>query len=121
MLPPHRHVDLDRRFVDLDPSATDHPEDPSALPWLPRTEGYSWSDLTEQRCAVILAEAGSGKSAEFEEQALRRASRPAFLCTVTDLATEAIGALRRAPGFTTWFETGDGSARLFLDSVDTAL
>lgn len=121
-MPSPRFVRLDRRFVDLDPhTSTEHPEDPSAIPYTPRSEGYSWSDLLELRCVVVLAEAGSGKTTEFEDQATRRAPRPAFTVTVTDLSTEGIEALRRVAGFDSWLGGGTEPARLFLDSVDTAL
>ena len=84
-----------------------------------------WSDLHAMRRVVILAEAGSGKSTEFNSQcaALNAAGKAAFVATVADVAQAGLeGALvpRERARFATWKSDGEADCWLFIDSVDEA-
>ena len=85
----------------------------------------SWESISARRRVVILAEAGSGKTVEMQEQARRRteAGEFAFYATVEDVGRDgldgALGAGDRAR-FASWREKSDKSAWFFVDSVDEA-
>ncbi len=116
-------IPLDRIFV---PWIDD--QDPAAMELYARLGGsrygLDWPKLLEKKRVVLLAEAGSGKSAEFEEQArlLTEAGKSAFYATVQDVGSEGLrGALSDAhrSRFDAWKES-DQPAWLFIDSVDEA-
>lgn len=54
----------------------------------------AWPELLEKRRTIVLAEAGSGKSSEFDHQcsALRDANKFAFKATVRDVADAGLEA-----------------------------
>lgn len=85
----------------------------------------TWRDLLEMRRVVILAEAGSGKSTEFETQcaALNAAGKFAFSACVRDVAQAGlVGALLPAERsrFAAWQADATAECWLFIDSVDEA-
>jgi hypothetical protein len=84
----------------------------------------NWKDLREYRRVVLLAEASSGKSAEFRYQAdsLRAAGHAAFFVTIEELADHGFEAALEpsaADLFERWRGSG-GEAWFFLDSLDEA-
>jgi hypothetical protein len=83
-----------------------------------------WSELRDHRRVVLLAEASSGKSAEFRNQAdtLLAARRAAFFVTIEELADHGFEAALEpatAQTFEQW-RGGTGDAWFFLDSLDEA-
>ena len=83
-----------------------------------------WEDLLAKHRVVVLAEAGSGKSDELEEQArlAREAGKYAFHATVQSVGTKGFqGAITKedAARLAEW-KSGDQPAWFFLDSVDEA-
>jgi hypothetical protein len=93
--------------------------------WGLRFGGWiDWSTLREQRRVVLLAEASSGKSAEFRNQAktLRSAGCPTFFVTIEELADQGFDASLE-PASIESFEQWRGGTRdgwFFLDSIDEA-
>jgi hypothetical protein len=85
----------------------------------------AWPELLEKRRTIVLAEAGSGKSSEFDYQcsALRQANKFAFKATVRDVADAGLEAslvpTDRAR-FAQWRADPDSPCWLFVDSVDEA-
>src|SRR4051794_26528755 len=89
------YIDLSRRFRDLTESELESPELLASLNdagWA-AVAGMSvgWAELLEHPRVLVLAEAGSGKTAEMQAQAirLRTEGQPAFFVELT--------ALDRAP------------------------
>ncbi len=85
----------------------------------------TWTDLLELRRVVVLAEAGSGKSTEFESQcaALRSAGKFAFSASVRDVAQAGLeGALvpSERGRLAVWKADDAAECWLFIDSVDEA-
>jgi hypothetical protein len=83
-----------------------------------------WSELREHRRVVLLAEASSGKSAEFRNQthSLRGTRQAAFFVTIEELADHGFEAALEptaAHTFEQW-RGGTGDAWFFLDSLDEA-
>ncbi len=86
--------------------------------------GLGWPQLLERHRVVVLAEAGSGKSAELAAAAklVCKSGNCGFYCTVQDVAREGLpGCLGRSERrlFDTW-KASDAPAWLFIDSVDEA-
>jgi hypothetical protein len=117
-------VDLNRLFIPLkrDTDAT--------LEWGPswgRKYGgwLDWNGVLESWRVVLLAEALSGKTEEFQNRvsALREAEKPAFFASIENLADERFesaldDAQRQA--LRSWKEGSAREAWFFLDSVDEA-
>jgi hypothetical protein len=121
------YTDLSRRFRDLTESELEAPELLASLNdsrWV-AVAGMSegWAELLQHPRVLILAEAGSGKTAEMQGQAarLRAEGQSAFFIE--------LAALDRAPlsdilscqenhDFETWKSEGQSSAWFFLDAVD---
>lgn len=85
----------------------------------------TWRDLLEMRRVVVLAEAGSGKSTEFESQcaALKADRKFAFSASVRDVAQAGLaGALVPAERarLAAWKADETAESWLFIDSVDEA-
>lgn len=85
-------------------------------------DGSSWDDLLQSRVAVILAEAGSGKSTEMEAQAekLHLPARPAFLVQLQALAAGSLEDALLPPmvaRLRAWRASREDGL-FFLDSVD---
>jgi hypothetical protein len=118
-------IDLDRRFWEL-PRTGDFPT--SQYFEVARSQGklLRWSDIILRRCAVILGEAGSGKTTEFKEQVrrFREANGYAFFLPIEALANDGLpGGLQRpedVAAFQTWQASASSIAFFFLDSLDEA-
>ncbi|MCY1023761.1 hypothetical protein [Pyxidicoccus sp. MSG2] len=87
-------------------------------------QGKSWLQLLEHRYVVVLGEAGTGKSTEFESQAdaLVMAGRAAFFVELNDLAEDGlVGSLDPddEERLHAWRKTKQ-HAVFFLDSLDEA-
>lgn len=113
-------IPLDRRFFAW---TSDGPTDPELLS-LYRGGGLRWNDLLEKHRVVVLAEPGSGKTAELGEQArlCNAEGRFCFLATVQNVGTKnveaALGSAKWAE-LLSWRASGQ-PAWFFLDSVDEA-
>ena len=85
---------------------------------------YDWSEVLKNRGAVILAEAGAGKSFEFRNQThrLQEEGKFAFYCPLENLAglplQEAL-QIGTPDELASWIQ-GDEEAWFFLDAVDEA-
>lgn len=117
-------VDLNRLFIPLKRDAD------ATLDWGPywgqKHGGWiDWNDLLDRWRVVLLAEALSGKTKEFQNRvaALLQAGKPAFFASIEDLADarfeSALDDVQR-DAFRSWKEAGAGEAWFFLDSVDEA-
>ena len=84
-------IALNRRFVEWAPDKGSNPD--LEEHFSASREALTWDDLLAKHRVVILAEAGSGKSTELEEQARlsRQSGRWTFECTLQSLFN------RRAP------------------------
>ena len=118
-----RHVPLDRQFVPIDKDT----EIPLDLPphWGRKLYGWlGWDELVERPRVVLLAEAGSGKTEEFEARAaaLQLAGKFAVVVRVEVLADGGLDLgldASKARQFNAW-NGGSERGYYFLDSVDEA-
>jgi hypothetical protein len=116
-------IDLSRNFAVVAKDA--EPNLAMGRIWGRRIGGWlEWSDLLDRSRVVLLAEASSGKSAEFHNTAaaLRRRGNQAFYCTIEQLADGKLIAgmdAADAAAFAQW-RAGTEPAWFFLDSVDEA-
>jgi hypothetical protein len=113
---------LDRRFIEWEDQEPPDPEIHRAFGL--GEVGVAWDELLLKRRAVILAEAGSGKSTEMAERARMTAAsdRYAFPATVEDVGPEGLeGALSVSlrESLKAWRASTD-EAWFFIDSVDEA-
>jgi hypothetical protein len=117
-------VDLDRLFIPLKRDAE------PTLEWGPnwgqKYGGWlDWNTLLAHWRVVLLAEALSGKTKEFQNRVpvLREAGKLAFFASIEDLADarfeSALDDVQR-DAFRSWKQAGAGEAWFFLDSVDEA-
>jgi hypothetical protein len=124
-LRPSDFIDLDRRFVPHDSlGARD-----SDLLWADvlasREETRDWAWLNRYHTVALLAEAGSGKTYEFQAQvdAINVAGGFAFFFRVERLCrgslAESFETTSQKAHFAKWL-SGGGEGRFFLDSVDEA-
>jgi hypothetical protein len=121
-LPP---IPLNRRFIEWRHTETDELSDPDILSRLGiHDDAKSWDDLLKRRRVVILAEAGSGKSEELRNQAVRLVAenKVAFYASVQEVGREglehAIPAADQSK-LAAW-RSSDQPAWFFIDSVDEA-
>jgi hypothetical protein len=116
-------VELDRCFVPI--RKDQEPILELGRLWGRRHAGWlSWSELRQHWRVVLLAEASSGKSEEFQNQAelLKAEGKPAFMLRIEELADqgfEAALAPNDAKAFEQW-RSASGDGWFFLDSVDEA-
>ena len=117
-------IALDRTFLEV-PDAADGVE-PEQMLRVARAlnRGQSWSQLLEHPYVVVLGEAGTGKSTEFERQAdeLTTSGQWAFFAEINDLAGLGLGDSIESDDeerLKAWWST-DKPAFLFLDSLDEA-
>jgi hypothetical protein len=116
-------VELNRYFVPI--SKTEEPHLEFLRFWERKAPGWlDWSDLRGYQRVVLLAEALSGKSAEFRNQAaiLVAQGHTAFCLRIEELADqgfEAALAGNDAKVFERW-RNGASEGWFFLDSVDEA-
>ena len=118
------YVDLDRLFIPIKRDAD------ATLEWGPywgrKFGGWlDWKSVLSHWRVVLLAEALSGKTKEFQNQAaeLRRQGMYGFFVSIEDLADDRFeAALDEAERLAlhSWKESGAGEAWFFLDSVDEA-
>ena len=115
-------VDLNRRFYEWNDKDLPDPEMLSA--WGLGDGGVGWEQLLTKRRAVILAEAGSGKSTEFTVRAKLTAQSHAYVfhASVEDVGREGLdGALSvEARRKLAEWRQGLDDAWFFIDSVDEA-
>ncbi|TBY62821.1 hypothetical protein E0H46_26905 [Rhizobium leguminosarum bv. viciae] len=115
-------VDLDRRFVQLDDRLGGDMDD-----WIYAGHGIGWEALAKERRAMVLAEAGAGKTQEIKAavRKLRDSGKAAFFLRLEELSdgvTQAsfdgadTGSLRELD---TWLNETD-TGWFMLDSVDEA-
>ncbi|MBY3483350.1 NACHT domain-containing protein [Rhizobium laguerreae] len=115
-------VDLDRRFVQLDDGLGGDMDD-----WIYAGPGIGWEALAKERRAIVLAEAGAGKTQEIKAavRKLRESGKVAFFLRLEELSdgvTQAsfdgadTGSLRELD---TWLNETD-TGWFMLDSVDEA-
>ena len=115
------HIDLNRQFEE----AADDENRP--LRGLFGTDGGSltWKDVLDLPRVVVLAEAGSGKSSEFERQVELLVADDAFafgasVAQVAQIGLEAALAPAQRRRLAAWKDSADAICWLFIDSVDEA-
>ena len=116
-------VELNRYFVAIAKDQEPHLE--FLRFWERKAPGWlDWSDLRGYQRVVLLAEASSGKSAEFRNQAekLVAEGHTAFCLRIEELADQGFEAAlngKAAKVFKQW-RAGTAEGWFFLDSVDEA-
>src|SRR5262245_39142084 len=116
-------VELRRSFVRI--GRDQEPNFEIGRVWGRKIGGWmEWPELHEHRRVVLLAEASSGKSAEFRNQSdtLHATGHPAFFVTIEELADHGFEAALepdRAQAFARW-RVGRNDGWFFLDSLDEA-
>ncbi len=116
-------VELNRCFVPI--GKDQEPSLDIGQAWGRKVGGWlEWSELREHRRVVLLAEASSGKSAEFRNQADKLSAKgyPAFCVRIEELADQGFEASLE-PNAVRIFErwrNGTGQGWFFLDSIDEA-
>ncbi|HWU90945.1 MAG TPA: hypothetical protein VN253_26950 [Kofleriaceae bacterium] len=121
MNPRQRIIELERRFVEFDVSG-DVADEAEQVGWFRTSVG--WPEILRHSCVVVLGEAGTGKTTEFEQRCklLARGGARAFYVTVEDVAESGLDGTFSAQehdGFMTWKTSAD-HAHFFLDAVDEA-
>lgn len=119
------YVELNRTFLDF--SSHGEKSDPETLRMIAEMSGKKtdWEVLVQSPYVVVLGEAGSGKTREFQERTriLSESGKHAFFCRIEDLANEGLQQALPMPDdvekFQAWIKSGDASI-FFLDSVDEA-
>ncbi|MCG2632981.1 hypothetical protein L6654_41140 [Bradyrhizobium sp. WYCCWR 13023] len=114
------YVELNRLFVDYDESHQGENKATSFVDYLYGAK--SWAELLKERCTVVIAEAGTGKSEEFRQQTrrLRAEGKPAFFCALDLLAKLPLrSAIGSSTAFDSWLQ-GSEHGYFFLDAVDEA-
>jgi len=116
-------IDLDRSFVQV--KKDQEPDLDIGQAW-GRQFGswFGWENLLVRHRTVLLAEAASGKTAEFRHQVneLRNREMAAFFVPIEELADKPLVACIPAidvPAFESWKESS-ADAWFFLDSLDEA-
>ncbi len=120
------YIDLSRRFRDLTESELESPELLASLNdarWA-AAAGMSvgWDEILQHPRVVVLAEAGSGKTAELRAQAarLRNKGQPAFFIELERLQSPLAEILpcKENRALDAWKAEGLSTAWFFLDAVD---
>ena len=115
-------IPLDRRFISW---STEESSDVDAQFYLTEVrDTLGWDDLRQRRRVVILAEPGSGKSAEIDAQVERSRAAGHYTYVATVQTVGRIG-LERALGTQGWrqlqaWRQSDQPAWFFFDAVDEA-
>jgi hypothetical protein len=115
-------IDLDRRFVEWNKGDEADPELLARFRITDRSLG--WSDLLKRLRVVVLAEGGSGKSAEFARQAKTQSDtgKDAWYLTVQAIAENGIedSLTPASQAHYLGWRASDRHGWLFVDSVDEA-
>jgi hypothetical protein len=85
---------------------------------------FTWNDVLENRCTVVVGESGTGKSAEFKHRAadLRSNGKAGFFCRLEDLAILPLQSALEIGGpaeLEAWL-AGTDEGWFFLDAIDEA-
>ena len=114
------YIALDRRFIEFDDTEDAEEAVAESLAYRISGQEIKWRDVHSHRFVVILGEAGTGKTTEFEEEAqrLRNDGRQAFFIPLEDLADERISADIEQT-VEDWKQGADQGV-FFLDAVDEA-
>jgi hypothetical protein len=118
-----KYVELNRKFVEFGTGPVSEPDSLShGLTSYLRSK--TWEEVLTNRCTVVVAEAGSGKTVELRHQTerLRRAGQSAFFCRLDLLATMPFDRaieMGTATEFNNW-QNAETRGYFFLDSVDEA-
>ncbi|MBB4305516.1 hypothetical protein GGD81_004596, partial [Rhodobium orientis] len=118
------YVDLARNFRPIEEDASEYRSTRELRHMLGTSTESDWETVLKARRAVVLAEAGNGKTEEFKEQARRIASAGDFACFVPvedldDRSLEDALDPDDADRFSSWREN-NGHGHFFVDSVDEA-
>ena len=118
-----KYVELNRRFSRLTEKELRDVDVLVALDEHDLLPSMGWSDLFKCWRVVLLAEAGSGKSAEIRAQSKRlsRDGIDAFVIALESLAggiDTSFGSIGDKNRFHAWKTRGEGPAWFFLDAVD---
>jgi hypothetical protein len=117
------YIDLSRRFRDLTQTELESPELLASLNDRPWMTADGWPELLQCPRVLLLAEAGSGKTAEMREQAarLRVEGKPAFFVPLESLDRDPLTDLlspEEEQAFAAWKGEDQSTAWFFLDAVD---
>jgi len=122
---PIEYVELNRTFFDY--SSRGDESDPDTLRMIADVTGKKtdWEALLQSPHIVVLGEAGSGKTREFQERAQRlsESGEYAFFCRIEDLADEGLENalfMRNDVEKLKDYIESESDAVFFLDSVDEA-
>lgn len=118
-----RYINLERRFHDLTRAELESPEHLAAFNDHRLGPRMGWPELLQHVRVLLLAEAGSGKTAEMQEQArlLVDEGRFAFFVALESLDREPLADLlsgKDEARLKTWIEDDSAPAWFFLDAVD---
>jgi hypothetical protein len=117
------YIELNRSFISI--GKKEEPNLDIGSYWGKRVAGWlNWADILKYNRVVLLAEASSGKSAEFLSQSdkLKASGHASFYIRIEELADQGFEAALDADdakAFSQW-RNGSGEAYYFLDSVDEA-
>ena len=117
-----KYIPLNRQFSPVFNNHEDAEELENSINWgLGKTE--SWESLFNEYRCVILAEAGAGKTVEFQKKAQQLSSegKPSFFIRIEDIDRNFYEAFEVGDedSFDDWLQSNE-DAWFFLDSVDEA-
>lgn len=122
----NNYIELDRRFKKIDPTkgSEEAALDSYTAGFLGHEKTLGWKELLEQQLVVVVGEAGSGKTREFQTQTKKLNSQgiPAFFVPLDRLVDESLESIldgQELKQFKKWNQ-GNLEAVFFLDSVDEA-
>lgn len=119
----HSYIDLARRFRDLTEAELEEPEVLASLNDHDYLSPVRWPDLLQHPRVLLLAEAGSGKTREMQEQAKRLVGdgKHAFFIPLESLDQSGLSDLLSPEDehqFASWKSNDRAQAWFFLDAVD---
>ncbi len=114
------YIALDRRFIEFGDTEDAEEAAAESLPYQIIGQEIKWRDVHSHRFVVILGEAGTGKTTEFEEEAkrLRNDSQQALFIPLEDLADNRISVYVEQ-AVEEW-KRGADKGVFFLDAIDEA-
>ena len=117
------YIQLNRKFSELSTGVESNSKNTDYSLSLRMDKGLTWKSLVSEYRCVILAEAGAGKTKEFEEcaQNLQREGKFSFFIRIEDIDSDFIESFEVGDenSFESWLSSTD-EAWFFLDSVDEA-